>query len=72
MVRFALRYEAARTIEDVLARRVRLLFLDAVAAAEAVDRVGEIVAEELAPPPDRLTAMREAAHEAVRRHLPSA
>lgn len=72
MVRFALRYEAARTIEDVLARRVRLLFLDAAAAAEAIDRVGEIVAEELAPLPDRLTAMREAAHEAVRRHLPGA
>lgn len=72
MVRFALRYEAARTIEDVLARRVRLLFLDAAAAAEAIDRVGEIIAEELAPPPDRLAAMRDAAHEAVRRHLPGA
>src|SRR3546814_13142642 len=29
MVRFAARYEYARTVEDVLARRTRLLFLDA-------------------------------------------
>src|SRR3546814_15752533 len=29
MVRFAARYEYARTVEDVLARRYRLLFLDA-------------------------------------------
>jgi glycerol-3-phosphate dehydrogenase len=29
MVRFAVRYEYARTVEDVLARRSRLLFLDA-------------------------------------------
>jgi glycerol-3-phosphate dehydrogenase len=29
-VAWAIRYEMARTIDDVLARRVRLLFLDAV------------------------------------------
>jgi glycerol-3-phosphate dehydrogenase len=32
-VAWAIRYEMARTIDDVLARRVRLLFLDARAAA---------------------------------------
>jgi glycerol-3-phosphate dehydrogenase len=47
MVRFAARYEYARTVEDVLARRSRLLFLDARAAAMAAPRVAEIVAEEL-------------------------
>jgi glycerol-3-phosphate dehydrogenase len=31
-VAWAIRYEMARTIDDVLARRVRLLFLDARAA----------------------------------------
>ncbi len=31
MVRFAARHEYARTVEDVLARRSRLLFLDAAA-----------------------------------------
>ncbi|MGP1614381.1 MAG: glycerol-3-phosphate dehydrogenase C-terminal domain-containing protein, partial [Pollutimonas bauzanensis] len=34
MLRFAARYEYARTVEDVLARRSRLLFLDARLAAE--------------------------------------
>ncbi len=47
MVRFAVRHEYARTVEDVLARRSRLLFLDARAAATAAPRVAEIVAEEL-------------------------
>uniref|UniRef100_UPI00333F0715 glycerol-3-phosphate dehydrogenase/oxidase n=1 Tax=Castellaniella defragrans TaxID=75697 RepID=UPI00333F0715 len=46
MVRFAARYEYARTIEDVLARRHRMLFLDAALAAGAAGRVAEILAEE--------------------------
>jgi glycerol-3-phosphate dehydrogenase len=46
-VRFAVRYEYARTVEDVLARRSRLLFLDARAAALAAPRVAEILAEEI-------------------------
>ena len=44
---WAVRYEMARTIEDVLARRVRLLFLDALAAIEAAPRVVTILAENL-------------------------
>lgn len=41
MVRFAARYEYARTVEDVLARRSRLLFLDArLASAVAVPVAG--------------------------------
>ncbi len=47
MVRFAARYEMARDVEDVLARRSRLLCLDAAAAAEAADPVAAILAEEL-------------------------
>lgn len=39
--------ELARTVEDVLARRVRLLFLDARAAIESAPRVAEILAAEL-------------------------
>jgi glycerol-3-phosphate dehydrogenase len=46
-VRFAVRFEAARTIEDILARRNRSLFLDASAAAECIEPVGRILAEEL-------------------------
>jgi len=49
MVRFAARQEYARTVEDILARRSRLLFLDARAAIGLADRVGEILAEELGP-----------------------
>ncbi len=46
MVRFAARHEYALTVEDVLARRSRLLFLDARLAIKLAARVGEIVREE--------------------------
>lgn len=44
---WAVRNEMARTIEDVLARRVRILFLDANAAIEIAPMVAKILAEEL-------------------------
>jgi len=47
MVRFALRYEYALTVEDVLARRSRLLFLDAQQAAAAASQVSALIAQEL-------------------------
>ena len=47
MLRFAARYELARTVEDVLARRSRLLFLDAAEAARQADAVAQILGEEL-------------------------
>jgi glycerol-3-phosphate dehydrogenase len=47
MVRFAARHEMARSVEDVLARRSRLLFLDAAEASRQADGVAEILAEEL-------------------------
>ena len=47
MVRFAARHEMARSVEDVLARRCRLLFLDAAEAARHADAVAAILAEEL-------------------------
>jgi glycerol-3-phosphate dehydrogenase len=47
MVRFAVRHELARTVADVLARRSRVLFLDAAAAAALAWPVAEIMAEEL-------------------------
>lgn len=46
-IAWAIRYEMARTIEDVLARRVRLLFLDARAAIECTEKVGDLLALEL-------------------------
>jgi glycerol-3-phosphate dehydrogenase len=44
---WAARYELARTVEDVLARRVRLLFLDAEAAVRSAPVVAALLAEEL-------------------------
>ena len=49
MVRFAVRHELAANVEDVLARRSRLLFLDAAEAARQAEAVGAILAEELGP-----------------------
>jgi len=46
MVRFAARCEYARTVEDVLARRSRLLFLDAAQAMSLAPRVGAILQQE--------------------------
>jgi glycerol-3-phosphate dehydrogenase len=46
-VAWAIRYEMARTIEDVLARRVRLLFLDALAAIDSCEKVGVLISKEL-------------------------
>lgn len=47
MVRFAARHELARSVEDVLARRCRLLFLDAREAARVADDVAAILADEI-------------------------
>ncbi len=47
---FAVRAELARSVEDVLARCNRALFLDAAAARAAVPDVARIVAEELRKP----------------------
>ena len=50
--RFAARFEYARTVEDVLARRCRLLFLDAAQAAGAAPAVADILRQELGRDPD--------------------
>lgn len=52
MVRFAARHEYARTVEDMLARRSRMLFLDATAAAAAAPGVAAILRDELARDPE--------------------
>jgi glycerol-3-phosphate dehydrogenase len=60
MVRFAARYEYARTVEDVLARRFRLLFLDAAQAAGLAAEVGELLRQETGVDP-QAAAFRELA-----------
>ena len=44
---WAARHELARTVEDVLARRVRALFLNAAAATEMAPETAAILAKEL-------------------------
>jgi glycerol-3-phosphate dehydrogenase len=44
---WAVRNEMARTVEDVLARRLRILFLDAKAALDVAPKVADIMATEL-------------------------
>ena len=69
MVRYAVRHEYARDIEDVLARRSRLLFLDARAAADAADAVAAILGDELGPAFDAMTAIH-AFRQLARHYLP--
>ena len=44
---WAVREEMARTVEDVLARRVQILFVDARRAVQAAPRVAQLLAAEL-------------------------
>ena len=46
MIRYGARFEYARTVEDALARRSRLLFLDASLAASLAPQVAEILRSE--------------------------
>jgi glycerol-3-phosphate dehydrogenase len=60
MVRFAARHEYARTAEDVLARRGRLLFTDAALAGSLAAEVGELLRQETGADP-QAAALRELA-----------
>jgi glycerol-3-phosphate dehydrogenase len=51
---WAVRSEMARTVEDVLARRLRLLFLDANAAIRAAPGVAKIISDELGFDSDKM------------------
>lgn len=52
MVRHAARQEFAQTVEDVLARRWRVLFLDAAEAARLAPMVAAILSDELGTDPE--------------------
>ena len=68
MVRHAARHEYARTVEDVLARRHRMLFLHAEKAIQAAPDVARILAEEIGSDgdPDAFLALAE-----QYRHVPA-
>jgi glycerol-3-phosphate dehydrogenase len=67
MVRFAARHEYARTVEDVLARRSRLLFLDAALAAQLAVRGRPLLRQETGVDP-RATFRELAASYLPERH----
>ena len=56
---WAARHEMARTVEDVLARRLRILFLNAKAAMEMAPQVARLMADELGR--DRMWEERQVA-----------
>jgi glycerol-3-phosphate dehydrogenase len=62
-VRYAARFEQARSVEDVLARRSRALFVDAKAASEAAPAVAGILADELGWTETQASEMTEAFHQ---------
>ena len=65
MVRFSARFEYARSVEDVLARRSRLLFLDARLASSLAGAVGKIMQQETGMDPG-VAAFVALAHDYVR------
>lgn len=67
MVRFAARQEYARTVEDVMARRSRLLFLDARQAAALAAPVAALLLEETGADPREADFLALADH-----YLPAA
>jgi glycerol-3-phosphate dehydrogenase len=65
---WAVRHEMARTVEDVLCRRTRALFLNAKAAREAAPSVASLMAQELGYDAD-WKARQLVAFEQVARHF---
>lgn len=62
MVRFAAQYEYARTVEDVLARRSRLLFLDARQAMAVAPQVAQVLKNETLCDPKLEEFLQVASH----------
>lgn len=67
---WAARNEAARTVDDVLARRTRALLLDARAAAEAAPDVARVLARELDRDETWLRMQIDGFQEIASRYLP--
>lgn len=68
---WAVREEMARTIEDVLARRTRMLFLDAKAALQCAPSVAKIMADELKKDKTWIENQVQAFREVAYRFIPS-
>lgn len=70
-VRWAVREEMARTLEDVLARRTRALFLDAHAALAMAPRVADILCGELGESPAWVTQQLSAFEDLAQSYVAS-
>ncbi len=70
-VAWAARHEMARTVEDVLARRTRALFLDARASLEMAPTVARLLAAELAWTPEVEAGEVESFRRLAEGYLPS-
>jgi len=68
---WAVREEMARTVEDILARRTRMLFLDAEAALHCASSVAEIMAAELKKDNAWIENQVQAFREVASRFIPS-
>jgi len=66
----AVRNEMAVTVEDVLARRTRVLFLDARAAAHIAPAVAEIIADELGKNNEWINEQIDAFENLAKNYLP--
>lgn len=67
---WAARQEMARTVEDVLARRTRALFLNARAASAMAEPVAKLLAQELGRDHDWEQQQIDTFHETARGYLP--
>lgn len=69
-VAWAIDHESALTLEDILARRIRLLFLDARAAAQSAEKVARFMAKRLQWDDERLqTELNNFTAKAAQYHL---
>jgi glycerol-3-phosphate dehydrogenase len=68
---WAVRFEWARSVEDVLARRTRALFLDAKACREIAPLVARLMAAELGRDPAWEARQIESFDAAATKHLPA-
>lgn len=68
---WAARHEMARTVEDVLARRERILFLNARLAIELAPRVAELLAQQLGRNPEWQQAQVREFTAVARGYLPA-
>jgi glycerol-3-phosphate dehydrogenase len=68
-VTWAVREEMARTVDDVLSRRTRALFLNARAAIEMAPAVAKLMAEELGAGQDWIDQQLQQFNELARKYL---